>query len=185
MCRREYPNGVTWQTQPNNPYKKGFRFTLEIEWDESKQKFIIIMMNPSRADHQYSDETVNRVIGFAKENTTLVGYGGVIAMNICPVYATNPDKLLEIKEYHFDENRKYIGSCLANNPNSIIILGYGDYPIKKSDIFQKEVDWLDKQIKGRKVFHVGSLTKLKNPRHPLGWSYKNSLNLLRFNNINS
>jgi hypothetical protein len=63
-----------------------FRIFLERVWDDSQEKIVFLCMNPSIADHLQSDLTVTNCMNLAVQWR----YGGVIVINLYPLYSTDP-----------------------------------------------------------------------------------------------
>lgn len=133
-----------------------YRYLLERTWDESKEKVLFIMLNPSTADANNDDPTIRRCISFAKS----WGYGGLMVGNLFALRATNPKELIKYEfcddfnpQYPDYVNEKYI--AYMSEICEKVILAYGNPPIKK---------WSKPGFKNS--FHLG-LTKLGNPKHPL------------------
>ena len=66
-----------------------YRYELHREWDKSKNKVLVVMLNPSTADGLNNDLTTIRCINFAKK----WGYGGIMIGNIYPFRAKRPKDL--------------------------------------------------------------------------------------------
>ena len=67
------------------------RYVLTRQWDATKPPLVILMTNPSTADHTANDKTIDRVVAFAKK----LGYGGVIAMNVFSFRAREPEDVIK------------------------------------------------------------------------------------------
>ena len=65
------------------------RYSLKREWDESKNKILYIMLNPSLADDKNDDPTIRRLISFTKK----FNYGGFLVGNIFTTITPNPKKI--------------------------------------------------------------------------------------------
>ena len=65
------------------------RYSLNREWDESKNKILYIMLNPSLADDKNDDPTIRRLISFTKK----FNYGGFLVGNIFTTITPNPKKI--------------------------------------------------------------------------------------------
>jgi len=63
-----------------------FRHILSWVWDDAKPILFTKMLNPSTARALNDDQTMRKLIEFAKRN----GYGGVVVINFCDFRATKP-----------------------------------------------------------------------------------------------
>lgn len=83
------------------------RYSLKREWDNSKNKILYIMLNPSLADDKNDDPTIRRLINFTKK----FNYGGFLVGNIFTTITPNPkelDKSKGMSDKNFEELIKLI-----------------------------------------------------------------------------
>ena len=83
------------------------RYSLNREWDKSKNKILYIMLNPSLADDKNDDPTIRRLINFTKK----FNYGGFLVGNIFTTITPNPkelDKSKGMSDKNFEELIKLI-----------------------------------------------------------------------------
>ena len=83
------------------------RYSLKREWDESKNKILYIMLNPSLADDKNDDPTIRRLISFTKK----FNYGGFLVGNIFTTITPNPkeiDRSKGISDKNFEKLLKLI-----------------------------------------------------------------------------
>ena len=83
------------------------RYSLNREWDKSKNKILYIMLNPSLADDKNDDPTIRRLINFTKK----FNYGGFLVGNIFTKITPNPkelDKSKGMSDKNFEELIKLI-----------------------------------------------------------------------------
>lgn len=68
-------------------YDDEFRFFIEADLENGDKNKIalVIMQNPSKANRDESDQTIDRVLEIMYES----GYGKCYIMNLIPYYATN------------------------------------------------------------------------------------------------
>lgn len=71
-----------------------YRLTLWREWEETPEKVLWVMLNPSTADADVDDATIRKCIGFSK----LWGLGGLTVVNLFAWRATDPRSLRTIGE---------------------------------------------------------------------------------------
>ena len=83
------------------------RYSLKREWDNSKNKILYIMLNPSFADDKDDDPTIRRLINFTKKFNS----GGFLVGNIFTTITPNPkelDKSKGMSDKNFEELIKLI-----------------------------------------------------------------------------
>ena len=83
------------------------RYSLNREWDKSKNKILYIMLNPSLADDKNDDPTIRRLINFTKKFNS----GGFLVGNIFTTITPNPkelDKSKGMSDKNFEELIKLI-----------------------------------------------------------------------------
>ena len=83
------------------------RYSLNREWDKSKNKILYIMLNPSFADDKDDDPTIRRLINFTKKFNS----GGFLVGNIFTTITPNPkelDKSKGMSDKNFEELIKLI-----------------------------------------------------------------------------
>ncbi|WP_127849385.1 DUF1643 domain-containing protein [Lacticaseibacillus hulanensis] len=85
----EYPYGYTAEMNPR--VANGYRYSLTISNPKNANKplsLFVLMMNPSVANSQHSDPTVNTLIRNLGDN-----YKQIIIVNTTPIIETNSDNL--------------------------------------------------------------------------------------------
>lgn len=129
-----------------------YRYVLWRIWDESKPKVMFIGLNPSTANENTNDPTINRVIGMGKK----WGYGGVYMLNLFTVISANPEILLTAEDPARDADwfLKVFASCCED-----IIFAWGAFP--EAADRAKEVIAMFPNAKALIINKDGS------PRHPL------------------
>jgi len=166
------------------------RYLLKIKLkNDCTDTLTIIMMNPSRANESYSDDTVNKIASFLfqmnmVEDSLVKNIGIINILNIFPVYQPNVNKLGDILDEIIADgkfgimqhkNKITFEEALAESQN--VILAWGDVPDKvnaKSHtnevlmMFNSLVKYklLDNTyvIKYKEFEQI--LTKKNRPRHP-------------------
>ncbi|CAD5898181.1 DUF1643 domain-containing protein [Carnobacterium maltaromaticum] len=76
---------------------KGFEFRTYLKIpliNKSEKKMIIIMMNPSKANKDDSDITVNKVLEYANKNEL---YNEVIILNVISLYESSSNKIKKVR----------------------------------------------------------------------------------------
>ena len=161
--------------------KKGRRYSMEIEYSAGGSKtLVVIQKNPSRANADVSDHTINRVLNYLYRNrgkySCLKEIRKVVFLNLIPWYETYSDRLVRMqKELDDPENLQTIEAWLSTgNP---CIIAWGNAPKGLGDPYgmlaEQVLTLLGKY--GNKVCHVGGLTRLGYPRHGQIWGYSDAL----------
>ena len=96
-----------------------YRFTLYRQWDVGKniKKCLFVMLNPSTADAEKDDPTINKCIKIAKYN----GCGRMEVVNIFAWRTSNPKELIKAKI------------------NGSLVVGIGNYEHIRSAGFQSDL----------------------------------------------
>lgn len=163
-----------------------YRLDIELKNGDNKKAIQLIMMNPSEANEEISDNTINRVIKYVSTNNSegiLQDIGKIIFTNLYVVYETYSDNVDNyISEYGLDfvkgieADGKYNNNMIikeATNESEIIIIAWGKGDILGYDNRIQEVFSL---IKNKEIYHVKDFTEDGYPRHPRNWSYSWTLN---------
>lgn len=99
-----------------------YRYKLWRIWDNSKPLAMVIGLNPSNANENKSDQTINYLI----KMLAILGYGGFYMMNCWPFITSKP-KLLEHNEisdsWNIDTITVTAGSCKD------VIFAWGNFKI--------------------------------------------------------
>lgn len=130
-----------------------YRYRLSRTWaDGSRATFI--MLNPSTADETVDDPTIRRCIGFAKS----WGLGGLDAVNLYALRATNPADLWTVDDPVGPENDHYLTEAAAGG--GALVAAWGAHP--KRDRVQEVL-----AIPGFERLTCLRPTKRGHPSHPL------------------
>ena len=137
-----------------------YRYGLLRVWDESLQRVLFIMLNPSTADAYIDDPTIRRCIGFAKS----WGFGSIAVANLYPLRSTDPEKLLWHSNPLGVSNNEYIIEMASRC--SLIVTAWGNGKIVER--LEKAYPAY-KPLKGLKTheLHYLELSKTGDPKHPL------------------
>ncbi len=130
----------------------------------------VIGVNPSTADDSIPDQTIRRVIGYARRNN----FNGFIMLNVYPHRATNPNDLHdECDETLHQENIRQIVDLLKQYSSPTILLAFGDSIMKRpylKSCFKDILDALEKlPIHYKQLGYTR--TKKGHPRHPSRGEY--------------
>jgi hypothetical protein len=137
------------------------RYALGIK---GNNPLVVLGLNPSTADEEKSDPTIESVMRFAGRKND-----GFIMINLYPLRATKPVNLPEEfnPEYH-SANLKMIDAVLSDYQEIDVLVAFGDQIANRSylkDCLKDIVSIISKH----KVnwYIIGNLTQCGNPRHPL------------------
>lgn len=101
-----------------------YRYTLAICWMVGLPVLVVIMLNPSTADHMKNDPTIERVCRRAKA----LGYGGVMILNLFAWRETDRLKMLKVSDPIGQLNDLFIlaGLALAAETGGKVLVGWGN-----------------------------------------------------------
>lgn len=165
--------------------ESGKRYSMDIELHSAgKQTWVVIQKNPSRANAEVSDHTINRVLNYLYRNRgkypCLQGIGRVIFLNLIPWYETYSDRLVKKEKQLYDHgNLSTIAAHLSSGDPCIIAWGNPPKGLGKAyEILSGKVLSLLEQY-GNPLYHVGELTRLGFPRHGQIWGYADPLQRIK------
>lgn len=145
----------------------------------NERKVLVIMKNPSRANKDNSDRSVNNVIEFCKSD-----YKEVYIMNLFPCYSKDPRKVkcfIKCTSYNdrMHENQDTLIGVLNKIDDVIIAWGGGGEignALEYKKVTEKTCDILKNANKKMYAVRVsGDLKKKKYPWHPQVWAVKKGL----------
>lgn len=126
----------------------------------------VLLHNPSTADHDRSDPTITRMIGFAKRE----GAGSLLVVNVMAYRATDPKKVRKAEDPVGPENIRYI--LIASSEAKVFVVAWGAI---HWSLRERALPGIKAAV-GRKggVVCLGK-TKFGDPRHPLYLSRQTKL----------
>jgi hypothetical protein len=156
---------------------QGKRYRMEIEIDPTGSgTFVVIQKNPSRANAEVSDHTINRVLNYLylnrEKNACLRGVRRVVFLNLIPWYETYSDRLIEKeKELYDPKNLSVIAAYLSSGDPCIIAWGNPPKGLREAykSLTGNVLALLSKH--SNPLYHVGEFTRLGFPRHGQIWGY--------------
>lgn len=147
------------------------RYVLAQQWDKYRPPLIILMTNPSTADHLKNDKTINRVVAFAKK----LGYGGVIAMNVFSIRARDPEDVVKSEQPITADSYTILHTVLSEmygvfKDDLMVVAAWGALAPELAKRL-KAPSYIDNIVKtveriGAKL-HCFELSKDGHPKHPL------------------
>ena len=158
-CSPPYPQGYEPDYVDPQQYC-AYRFGLG---KLGNDPLVAICMNPSAAREESSDKTINRIIAISK----MLEKDGWVVFNLYPERATKAWDIKEFNQALSKNNIKHIREFLINNEITEVLGAWGnDNNISALKAGKQDLLSMLKEI-NVKVFYYGTLTKAKNPRHPL------------------
>lgn len=121
-----YPQGHEPNIWIPNPSDRAHRFVLGHVPDEPTVQgpLVAICMNPSHANHEIADRTVNRLIRASEDREE--GYLGWMVLNLYPERATRPSELRTYKSMLSAANCEAIESVLRQHKATEVLGAWGD-----------------------------------------------------------
>lgn len=127
----------------------------------ARPPLIAICMNPSYADENTSDKTVNRIIRASVD----LSCAGWIMLNLYPERVTRPIDLSTFDSALSAANCAVIERVVSEYGAKEVLGAWGDHP--NSTIHRAKVDVRATLLRlGVKAFHLDDLTVDGQPRHP-------------------
>lgn len=126
------------------------RYKLEIDWStegEERHMFLAILMNPSIADDQISDPTVERVLTFVRKEKNSEGgpaYNFLSIVNCCTTVGSDSKKIDFSKIGEDVKNEEIIINQM--NDAKIILLAWGEAPHKAME------NWISGKVTLKEAF---------------------------------
>jgi hypothetical protein len=164
-CFREERNGTAVLSRPaNENVEPEFRHLLVWRWNDQLPILYVIMLNPSVARAFLDDQTVKKVIQFARQN----GFGGIAVANLSDWRSTDQ---AAAKKRGWPKSRHcasiisaFIEGVPADEKRTVLLAwGNGGPPVS---------GWLTGRKRSPNVrFVTLGLTKIGRPEHPCMLGY--------------
>jgi hypothetical protein len=139
-----------------------YRYTLSRIWDEDEPICVFIGLNPSTADIQYNDPTLNRCMRSAMD----WGFGSLIMLNIFAYRSTDPKGLYTQEDPIGKYNNKYLIEIVSKADIIIAAWGtHGEYLNRGNNVIE--------MLSSIKKLHCLDINKNGTPKHPLYISKNN------------
>lgn len=146
---------------------KRYRYWLQRTWRRGEKMCLFLMLNPSTADEQKNDPTVERCERFARR----WGFDGMVVCNLFALRSTDPDLIYTAVDAVGPENDRYIRGFAEDNT---IVCAWGVH-----GEFHDRDKTVIKLLAGRPLFCLG-VTKHGHPKHPLYLKSETKLERFRF-----
>jgi hypothetical protein len=134
-----------------------YRYWLQREWDDQQPAIALIMLNPSRADHQQDDPTLRRCIGLAQQWQ----YGRLTVVNLFAYCTASPQVLKTVPNPVGQDNDVQI--VQACESAELIVLAWGNW----GDLHGRDRDVLALLVPYRDRLYCVGRNRTGQPRHPL------------------
>ncbi|WP_409174408.1 DUF1643 domain-containing protein [Brevibacillus fortis] len=158
------------------------RYLLEVPLirdDENQKTVLVIMKNPSVADKNNSDHTINNVLKFCWGK----GYRKVLIMNLYSFYSTDPKGIanhINNNQIHLavgEDNDKVLKDVLSEVYD--IIVAWGGNTFGLTDYYKNRIKQVYKIINSKNLYYVESVSgEGWYPRHPQVWSVNKQIDMI-------
>ncbi|UED79595.1 DUF1643 domain-containing protein [Lysinibacillus sp. CD3-6] len=158
-----------------------YRLDIELKNGDNEKAVHLMMINPSKANEEISDNTLNRIIKYVSLNNVagvLQDIGKIIITNlyvVCETYPEKVDEYITVQSLDFvkgiDRNGKYNNDSIiemANKEAQLIIIAWGKGYIFDYD---KRIQEIFSLMKNKEIYQMEDLTQEGYPRHPRTWAY--------------
>lgn len=133
-----------------------YRYTLLREWNSDAPRVAFVMLNPSTADAEIDDRTINRCINFARS----WDFGSIEVVNLFGYRTKDFNSIKGVHNPVGDDNDEFIKTVVDRS--NIVVVAWGDngtYLSRNSAVLKLLSEVED-------LYCLG-ITRKKNPRHPL------------------
>ncbi len=132
-----------------------YRYILKREWNPNLKTVVFVMLNPSTADANIDDRTIEKCIKFAKS----WGYGSLEVVNLFAYRSTDPKKLRDVGDPVGEENDNYLLEAVNRADKAVLAWGNNGRMLRR---YKKVLELLS----SKELYCLG-ITKEKQPKHPL------------------
>jgi hypothetical protein len=146
-----------------------YRYRLDRIWDARLPPIAFGMLNPSTADHERNDPTIER----CERRARALGFGSLVVWNLFAYRATRPAALRQQADPIGPENNGFIEEILAESKsrNGKIVVGWGIH----GQYLQRHAEVLQIARTINVSLYCLGVTRDGQPRHPLYVSYQREL----------
>ncbi|MGG3691782.1 DUF1643 domain-containing protein [Heyndrickxia ginsengihumi] len=155
------------------------RYLLEVPLKNNTNKSVLVILkNPSLADQNESDRTINNVLKFCNTKQ----YSKVYIMNLYSFYSTDPDGIADLIKNN--QEMLAIGSCndtiLRQTSQKVndVIVAWGSNTFGCTEKYKKRIKEVTSFIEGKSIYYVESISKCGwYPKHAQIWSVNQEIEL--------
>jgi len=157
-----HKSAVFWRCQT-------YRYRLDRLWDEYLPPLAFGMLNPSTADHERNDATIER----CERRARALGFGSLVVWNLFAFRTTNPALLKEQTDPVGPQNDEFIYEALIETKSrqGTVVVGWG----ANGDLWARRIRVLEIAQKLQVDLYCLGVTLAGQPRHPLYVSYQSKL----------
>lgn len=135
-----------------------YRYHLWREWDSTRPRMLLVMLNPSVADHQRDDHTITKSIAIARH----LGCGRLDVGNLAAFRSSHPAELKHAADPIGPENDAHLARMLA--ASDLLVCAWG----ANSAALPGRVEAVARLIRAAGAApHALKLTNGGHPSHPL------------------
>lgn len=131
-----------------------YRYSLDRSWDVARPVMVWIMLNPSTADHEIDDPTVQACMDFARRNDC----GGITVVNLFGFRSPSPQVMHAAKDPVGPKNDTFLKRVLVKGAQQGDLVG--GHQGRDKEVRRMIKEW------GVKLMCIGR-TKDGHPKHPL------------------
>jgi hypothetical protein len=138
-----------------------YRYWLSRTWNDAVNPLPIVMLNPSTADAEVDDPTINKCMKYARREN----YGGIYVVNLFAYRATQPSLLATTRDPVGPENDARLFGTLqaAQGAGCQVLCGWGANPLAKD----RAETFLQMALEADVDLRCLAVTKFGAPQHPL------------------
>ncbi|MED4229505.1 DUF1643 domain-containing protein [Neobacillus cucumis] len=159
--------------------KNDLRYVLKVPLkNKTNKKILVIMKNPSKADREESDHTINNVLKFCYSE----GFSTVYIMNLYSFYSTKPKGIAALINNNQEslaigkDNDRYLKKILQI-VNEVIV-AWGGNTFGCTERYKSRIEQVTRIIKGKNLYYVESKSECNwYPRHAQVWSVNSNINM--------
>lgn len=145
-----------WNTAQFSPCRT-WRYVLRRRWSGEGEALLVVMLNPSKADENRSDNTVTRCVNFAQD----LGFAGLTVANLFAFMATRPADMRSAPDPIGPDNDKWLRLLAQEHETKVVAWGAnGAYRDRAADVLQRG-------LLGDNLLCWGITPKTGQPKHPL------------------
>ena len=139
-----------------------YRYLLGRHISDSPSRLLFVMLNPSTADEEEPDPTINKCMEIARTQ----GFGELEVVNLYAFRTPHPSVLWQSRKPIGARNDRYIREALSRANKVILAWGYRVSENVKRKKRAHKVMRMVRKFTPRRPYHLG-FTKKKEPKHPL------------------
>ena len=140
-----------------------YRYILTRTWDITKPYIIFVGLNPSTADETDDDNTIKKLMRYAKR----WGYGGIIMTNIFAFRATEPKDMKKAEDPIGPDNDRYLANMLSSGVATTVVAMWGNHGVYKGREERVRQLLNEMEFKGYISVKCFEISKQGQPKHPL------------------